>query len=221
MRQIFIGLITEGTTDNRFLESITKRTFEEIGFDCNGDIEIFVKPLAINKTNLGFVDYVRHASKRGVEEFGISVLCVHADADDIDDTKAYNYKIIPAKEILKGLDKDEYCTLLTPLIPVQMIEAWMLADKDLLKKEIGTAKSDNELGINKLPEQVRDPKTVIENAIRISMEHLPKRRRGLNIGELYQPLGQKISLVELDKLDSFKKFKEEIRQAYHALNYMG
>lgn len=220
MRQIFIGLITEGSTDNRFLESVAKRTFEEIGFDCNGDIEIFVTPLAINKTNLGFTDYVLHASKQGVKEFGISVLCVHADADDIDDTNAYNYKIIPAKEILKDFDKDEYCTLLTPLIPVQMIEAWMLADKELLKKEIGTTKSDSDLGINRFPEQLRDPKAVIENAIRVSMEHLPKRRRGLNIGELYQPLGQKINLEELDKLDSYKKFKEEIRQTYRDLNYM-
>lgn len=220
MRQIFIGLITEGTTDNRFLESIAKRTFEEIGFDCNGDIEIFVTPLVINKTNLGFVDYVRHASKHGVEEFGITVLCVHTDADDIDDKKAYTYKIIPAKEILNGMDKDEYCTILTPLIPVQMIETWMLADRELLKKEIGTTRSDNDLGINKIPEQVRDPKALIENAIRISMEHLPKRRRNLYIGQLYQPLGQKISLIELDKLDSFKKFKEEIRQTYRALNYM-
>ena len=220
MRQIFIGLITEGTTDNRFLESIAKRTFEEIGFDCNGDLEIFVTTLSINKTNLGFVDYVLHASKYGLEEFGISVLCVHADADDIDDTNAYTYKIIPATQILNNLDEDKYCTLLTPLIPVQMIESWMLADKELLKKEIGTTRSDIDLGLNRIPEQVRDPKALIENAIRVSMEHLPKRRRNLNIGELYQPLGQKISLVKLDELDSFKKFKEEIRRTYRTLNYM-
>ena len=220
MKQIFIGLITEGTTDSRFLESITKRTFEEIGFDCNGDIEIFVKLLDINKSRLGFVDFVRHSSKKGLEEFGISVLCVHTDADDIDDTNAYNYKIVPAKELLNSLANDEYCKLLTPLIPVQMMEAWMLSDKELSKKEIGTTKSDNDLGINRSPEQVRDPKSLIENAIRISREHLPKRRRGLNIGELYQPLGQKISMNELDKLDSFRKFKEEIRRAYRELNYM-
>ncbi len=220
MRQIFVGLITEGSTDNRFLESVAKRSFEEIGFDCNGDVEIFVKPLSISKSNLGFVDYVRNASKHGVDEFGISALCVHTDADDIDDTNAYKYKIFPAKELLKDLDNFEYCTLLIPLVPVRMIEAWMLADKELLKKEIGTTKSDVELGINRFPEQIRDPKAIIENAIRISMEHLPRRRRSLNIGELYQPLGQKISLEELDKLDSYKKFKEEIRQTYRDLNYM-
>lgn len=220
MKQIVIGLITEGTTDNRFLESIAKRTFEEIGFDCNGDIEIFVTTLSINKTNLRFVDYVQHASKYGLEEFGISVLCIHADADDMDDTNVYNFKILPAQEILNRLDEGKYCTLLTPLIPVQMMEAWMLADKELLKKEIGTTRSDIDLGINRKPEQVKNPKALIENAIRVSMEYLPKRRRNLTIGELYQPLGQKIRLAELDKLDSYKKFKDEIRRTYRTLNYM-
>lgn len=220
MRQIFIGLITEGTTDTRFLESITKRTFEEIGFDCNGDIEVFVKTLKVNKSKLGFVDYILKASRQGVEEFGIMSLCVHSDADDMDDTNAYKYKIIPAKEKLDAVDKDLYCTIITPLIPIQMIEAWMLADTILLKKEIGTSRTDSELGLNKSPERIGDPKALIENAIRISMENLPKRRKSLSIGELYLPLGQKISLKELNKLASFRKFKEEIRQTYRTLNYM-
>lgn len=34
---------------------------------------------------------------------------------------------------------------------IQMVEAWMLADKELLKSEIGTQKSDFELGILRAP----------------------------------------------------------------------
>ena len=42
-KQIFIGLATEGTTDVRFLESIVKRTFEDIALkECQQDIDIYI-----------------------------------------------------------------------------------------------------------------------------------------------------------------------------------
>ena len=38
------------------------------------------------------------------------------------------------------------------IVPIQMTESWMLAEKELLKKEIGTDKTDIELGIHRDPE---------------------------------------------------------------------
>ena len=38
--QLIIGFVTEGSTDYRFLESIIQRTFEDVAFDCDGEIEI-------------------------------------------------------------------------------------------------------------------------------------------------------------------------------------
>lgn len=220
-KQIFVGLMTEGPTDNRLLESIVKRTFDEIGFECNGEVETFVKFISINKTGLEFVEQVSEASKKGTEEYGIMILCVHADADNDDDSYTFRNKIIPAKDELYTKDGNDYCKLITAIVPVQMIEAWMLADKELLKKEIGTNKTDNELGINHNPENIADPKFAIENAIRIARQELTKKRRkNLSISELYLPIGQKITFEKLDTLPSFLKFKEAIREAYRSLNYM-
>ena len=97
----------------------------------------------------------------------------------------------------------------------------MLADKALLKQEIGTNKSDIELGINRHPETVSDPKEVISNAIRIAREELTqKRRRQLTITELYLPLGQSVDLSKLENLTSYQDFKKNIREAFVQLNLL-
>lgn len=217
-KQIIIGLITEGPTDIRFLESIVRRTFEEIAFECIQDIDIYVHPLKTPKAD-SFVDYTKNASNDGVTSYGIMTLAVHTDADRDTYQERMNNKIDPAKNALNELG-DDYCKLLTPIIPVRMIEAWMLADKQLLKSEIGTTKSDSDLGINRDPETIADPKHVIEEAIRIATEHLPKRRQRLSISDLYAIIGDTVSLTELAKLNSYCKFQDVVRDTYRALNYM-
>lgn len=218
--QIFIGLATEGTTDIRFFESIVRRTFQEIALqECRPDIDIEIRRLNTKKTGLSFTEYVKQASYDGVKDFGMMVLAIHADADKetYDGRKKYN--IDPAQE---ELDKqgDDYCKILTPVIPVRMMEAWMLADKELLKSEIGTTKSDNDLKINRDPETIADPKAVIEEAIRIAQSDLPKRRQRLTISDLYAIIGDKISINKLLSLDSYQKFQDEVRATYRTLNYM-
>jgi len=97
----------------------------------------------------------------------------------------------------------------------------MLADKELLKTEIGTSQSDAELGINRSPEAYPDPKQAIESAIRIARQSLTKRRRhDLSISELYLPVGQKIPLGTLYRLHSYQKFKKAIINAFKNFNYL-
>lgn len=217
-KQIIIGLITEGPTDIRFLESIVRRTFEDIAFECAQDIDIFVHPLRASKTG-SFVDYIKRASNEGIISFGIMTLAVHTDADRDTYEERMDNKIMPAQSVLNELN-DDYCKLLTPIIPVRMIEAWMLADKELLKSEIGTTKSDGDLGIDRDPERIADPKHVIEEAIRIATENLPKRRQKLSISELYAIIGDTISITELERLDSYRRFQDAVRNTYMELNYL-
>ena len=161
-RQVFIGFTTEGTTDVRFLRKIIERSFEEIAYECQGDVEPVVWPLEVKKTDLSFSEYALKAAQQGVEEIGMMILCIHSDADDATNQNVLDNKIAPARELIKAQSDDTTCKILVPAIPVQMMESWMLADKDLLKNEIGTTKTDNELGINRSPESITDPKAVIE-----------------------------------------------------------
>lgn len=216
-RQLFVGLFTEGTTDIRFLEPVVEKTLNQIA----SEIEFLVIPIEIIKTGLSFNQQVLTASKKAFEEDGISILCVQADADarSLEDT--LEYKITPARILLEEQSETEYCKTLVAIIPIQETEAWMLADKDLLKTQLGTTLSDTDLGIQKAPESTANPKEVIENAIRIAREGETKRRRNdFSISALYSPIGEKIELEKLETLPSFQHFKENLINAFRKLNYL-
>lgn len=217
--QVIIGFATEGTTDVRFLESIIQRTFEEVAFECNSDIHVLPVQSLEKVTGEDFVGMMLEYAKRSIEH-GIMVLCIHADADDSDDRKAFTYKITPAFEFVRHTNAD-VCKILVAIVPVQMTEAWMLADPDLLRHEIGTSKNANDLGIARAPETFSNPKAAIEEAIRIARSDSSARRRHqLRISELYQPIGQKIQLKTLERLAAYQKFKEAVREAYRQLHYL-
>jgi hypothetical protein len=150
---------------------------------------------------------------------GINILCVHADADSYTDTNAYTSKVTPAFNTISGIEQ-QVCKNLVAIVPVQMIEAWMLADKELLCIEMRTAISYEELTINRPAENIADPKETIKVALRIAQNDLPKRRRRIDIGDLYQPLGQKLSIEKLQTLPSYNKFRTSVETAYRRLNYL-
>lgn len=219
MKQVIVGFGTEGSTDERFLRSVIQRSVEEIAFECNGQIEIF--PVHYIAHPQG--DFVQIVTSYALEaeKAGVMVLCIHVDADAPTDKQSRKNKIVPAFAAVQNIRDCLVCKNLVAIIPVQMMEAWMLSDKKLLQSELGTEKSFEGLGLNKDPEAYSDPKKTIEDAIRIARQGMTKRRRqDLTIGELYQPIGQKISLVELEKLPSYQSFKEEIRGAFRKLNYL-
>ncbi len=219
MSQIIIGFTTEGNTDVRFLSSIIERTFVEVAFECETQIEIITPIIILEKEKGSFNDQVLTVSKKAYER-GAMVVCIHVDADAENDNGVFVDRIKPAFEYVNN-SFGGMCKNLVPLIPVQMTESWMLADKELLKEEIGTNTTDHHLGINRSPEAIANPKAIITEAIRIAREPLVKRRRrDLTISELYQPIGQKVFLDLLSNLGSFAKFKEGVREAYRFLSYL-
>jgi hypothetical protein len=218
---ILTGLFTEGTTDNRFLESVVKRTLEDVAFDCTGDLDVELELIKINKTGLTFNEQILEASKLAFNKFSILVLFVHTDADDKDDETVFRNKINPAQELLLSQEDNICCKKMVAIVPIQMTESWMIIDRGLLKSEIGVEESDAELGIHLNPETLHDPKAVIEGIIRISKEGKTKRKRnkGLDISDLYQIIGQKIELSELEKLPSYLKFKNSLIEVLKELNF--
>jgi hypothetical protein len=217
---ILAGLFTEGTTDVRFLSSVVERTLIDVVFDCAGEFETKVEVITINKSGLNFNQQIIEASRFAFDKFGVVFLFVHTDSDATTDDLIFKSKIVPAKENLL-LQDDRHCKHIVAIVPIQMTESWMLADKNLLKEEIGIEKTDAELGIHVNPEAITNPKSLIENIIRLSKEDLPKRRRnrGLNISDLYQIIGQKIEISELEKLPSYVKFKNSLIDKLRELNY--
>ncbi len=218
MNILIIGFTTEGSTDVRFLESIIRRTFEAVACECEADIEIYdVQHLPVEGST--FTDEVLRAA-RAAENSGVMVLCVHADADDDTDANVVLTKIKPAFTLVEQ-HREEVCKNLVAIVPVQMTEAWMLADKELLRQEVGTNKTYQELDLARRPETIADPKEAIKNALRVAQEDAPRRRRNrITISDLYQRMGQKLSLDKLALLPSYARFRDAVREAFVKLNYL-
>lgn len=218
--QIIVALTSEGTTDVRFLENIVKQAFELVAQECDKDVEIF-DVQTLNTTKIGyskFSEYVIAASKESVG-CGATTIAIHSDADKntYDERKKYNF--VPAQNALDTERNETVCKLVTPIIPVRMIEAWMLADTTLLKFEIGTKLSDHELGIDSDPEQMADPKYKIEEAIRIANQKSTHKKhvKNIDISELYETLGQRLETKNLASLKSYQRFLDEIRETFKSL----
>lgn len=216
IKQIIIALATEGSTDHRFLPNIIQRTFERVAFEDQQEIEIF-EPICLSQiSGENIREKAKQYASQAVEQ-GAMVLCFHADADNRTDENSFNERINPAFDAIKS-DKRDLCKKLVAIVPIKMTEAWMLADKELLKKQLCTDKSDSELEIDKHPESFSNPKETIKKAINKAREGITKRhRKKLTIDDLYSPLGTTIELSKLESLSSYKKFEKAVRDIFPQL----
>lgn len=220
VKQIYIGLYSEGRSDDRFLVSIIRKAFDDVAFAAPGDFEFYIEPIHINRAGLSYPQQVLVASEKGVEQFGILVLCIHKDSDNDSDHTAFATSINPSIELLER-SSGRICKVAVPIVPIQMIEAWLLADLRLLKNAIGTSLSNEELGFSASPETLSNPKRVIEDAIRIVQSARTRRRRyDLSLSQLYMPLGDQIPIESLNRLSSFLKFKDSVKRAFISLNFI-
>ena len=221
MYQLFVGLIAEGNTDVRFLKNVIAHAMRDISWECNRDIEVFDIRI-IRAAGPNFVEKMLAASSAASKQFGLSVLCIHADSDHRTIQSVLDNKFSPFFAELAHKDDAGYCKQIIPTIPIQMIESWMLADKELLKQLINASgMRDIDLGLERPPESYSDPKVAIENAISISMSHLPKKRRdSISISNLYETLGNRLSLNLLREIPSFVFFENNVRKAFQNLGLM-
>ena len=212
-----IAFTTEGSTDERFLGNIIERTFESLLFEGNTEIEIH-SPVHVTGNSESFIEKIKALA---ITYNYFHIICVHCDSDSISNEAVLNHKINPAFQLVN--ETDNVCKNLVAVIPVQMTEAWMLADIDLFLEEINTDKSCNELN---LPcrvgniENISNPKARIEDALREAQMNISRRRSKLKIADLYTPISQKLSLYQLEQLPSFRDFKENVRCSLIKLNYL-
>jgi hypothetical protein len=219
IQQLIVGFATEGNTDNRFLESVIQRTVEWLTFyECAGQIEV-LPLISLSKERGAFTEVVDQYSRKAFES-GVMILCIHTDADANTDENAFRHKITPAFEQVMAQNEEVHCKNLVAIVPVKMTEAWMLADIELLKQQLGSNHRDLDLGIHSTPDDYANPKAAIKEAIRLALENVSPRRRDLAISELYTPIGQKIALAKLRKLKSFCKFEEAVRVGLRKLHYL-
>lgn len=193
MQQILFGVYAEGPTDYRYYPTLLRRYIIHLCLKNGIDTEI-MQPLRIERRSGSFVEQM---SEVEVEFRGLQHIFVHNDADGRTTDSVVENKWQPWMERCEQPEK------WIPVIPVRMLESWLLADREALASTfiISSAKITEILGHSN-PEQIPDPKAKLGEIIRAG-----KQRRTTGYEE---NLAQRSRFSELEKLSSFQELREHL-----------
>jgi hypothetical protein len=218
-----MALYTEGATDNRFLPLIVQRTAEELLLQRASQV-VDVLPVQVIQgiKQESRAEAILQAAKQSQ---GYQLLLIHSDADDRSASAALSERIQPGLDLVAQQPVNvELCRDLVPIVPVTMIEAWMLADAEALCEIMRTEQSLQDLTIPTSPdaiERIAYPKDRLAQILRNASAYRSRRRRREHtVSELYEPLGQQIDLSKLGRLSAYQTFQEDLASALRFLHYI-
>lgn len=220
MTTLALALYAEGRTDERFLPIIIQRTAERVLYQRGRTpVDVF-GPVVLNhditRTFKGRAECILEAARRSA---GYHALIVHADADHPSPDRAAAERIQPGFDLIRRA-KESVCHQLLPIIPVQTIEAWMLADPEALQQVIGTNLDAQALGLPAQAHQVESdtsPKQTLHRTLQRALAHRPRRRRRIDPGTVYEPLARRIDLERLGAVAAYQQFVHDMIEVLIAL----
>lgn len=219
MRQLVLALYAEGATDERFLPRIIQRTAEHLlagyGVDIL-DLEVINSSVHRLPTLIGQFEAAAREAK------GRHILIVHQDADAPDQESALRERIQPGLDLVHQ-KPERYQQDIVPLIPVRMVEAWMLADPIALCQVIPGCSSPDELNLPQKPDQVEhisDPKAELK---RITSTYQARRRRSRSHAyraKIQGRLADEIAIERLKRVPAYQTFEQKFSQVLRKLHFL-
>jgi hypothetical protein len=218
MNMLVLGLYVEGPTDDRFLPVIIQRTAEQILLQHNRAEVIVLEPI-IMKKHPNIAHRNESILRAALDAYGFHALIVHADADGPSRNEAFRNRFESGYTLVQACTEN-VCKDLIPIIPVRMIEAWMLADRDQFIKALGIKTSQQELGLHPKAKQVEsyhDPKAVIASVIQQTYPDKPQHWGRIR-GQLYADLAPMIRLSQLNEVPAYQQFVSNLTVTLKAIN---
>ena len=217
MNSVTFGLYAEGRTDERFLPILIRRASENVLIQYDRSNIEAIEPILIKVQYDSYPDRADRIRAAAQEACGYHALIIHADADDLDYQQAYNERFKPGLERVRV--EQNVCRELIPIIPVRMIEAWMLADIEALEKVLDTAINPRSLQLKKTHqvEKYQDPKSTLESIIQSVFPNKQKQWSRIK-GLLYAELAPLIRLSCLKQVPAYKEFEQELSRVLKILN---
>lgn len=224
MSALVTALYAEGPTDKRFLPTVIQRTAADLLAHRGRQVTDVLLPTTLEPMprESRAADNVLIVARQA---HGYHILFIHADADAPTPERAHAERIAPGiARIAAARDSGEsVCHDIIPVIPVQMVEAWLLADADALRAVLGTAANSDALPIPTSATQIEgmaNPKERLSEIVRLAYAHRTRRRRRFDVGELFQPLGEQIRLEQLGRLPAYQTFVADLTYALIQLNFL-
>ena len=126
MNMLVMGLYVEGPTDDRFLPVIIQRTAEQILLQHDRAEIVVLEPI-IMKKHPEIAHRDESILRTARDAYGFHALIVHAYADGSTRDEAIRNRFEPGNRLIQACT-EHICKNILPIIPVRMVEAWMLAD---------------------------------------------------------------------------------------------
>jgi len=219
MKTLTLALYAEGRTDERFLPELIEHIVIDLlcqhGANDISVNSIIVLPGNEIRADASQIQRIVNAARLAN---GYHALIVHADADAPDRDKALQERFYPGRKIITQY-LHETCQELIPLIPVRMIEAWMLVDAEALCTILPGCKDAATLELFKDPKQVEhilNPKQELQHIIKKVTGH----RRQPNITEIQTSLAEEINLALLRKVPAYQEFEHDLEITLRKLHFI-
>jgi hypothetical protein len=224
MNMLVLALYVEGNADERFLPIVVQRTAQELLLH-EGRMVVDVLPPYVVVPDEPQPDRATAILAVARQTAGYHALIIHADADHPSPERALGERIQPGLARITAACQagESVCDIAVPLVPVQMTEAWMLADAEALRVVIGTRLVSQQFG---LPARARDlesdpdPKQTLHEVVSRALADRPRRRRRLDRSDLDEPLARQISLARLAEIPSYQQFVANLRLALRSLHFI-
>jgi hypothetical protein len=217
---LVMALAVEGPTDTRFFPPLLQRTAESLlllrGIDTIDVLDPVVSrfPPDIETQAEGILWLAQQLA-------GYEALVIHIDADAPSVERAMRERYTPGLDLVQAAREagTDVCRHLIPLVPIRMLESWMLADGLKLREVIGTDESEQALGLPAVPHQVEhipEPKRVLADVLRRAFGNNRRRQRRAtqDLPQIQELLGRQIRLDQLRRVPSFVTFETLLASAF-------
>lgn len=107
------------------------------------------------------------------------------------------------------------------VVPVRETETWALADSECLLRILGTQRTARELGLPESAhelERLADPKATFKDIVQRARPGRRGRRRPAPASFL-DLIGQEARISQLESLEAFRTFKDELDAALRLLGF--
>jgi len=204
-------LVSDGSSDQALIPAIKWLLVEHgAGEGIDGrwaDFRHLIKP------PVGLKDKIIKA----IDLYPCDLLCVHRDAENA----AHEIRKQEIDDIVEQLSNENLLQMpAICVVPIRMLEAWLLMDESAIRRAAGNPKGKMPLGlprINRL-ESVADPKRILFDALEIASGLRGRRLAKLNFPALRYRVADLISdHAPLRNLSAFKMLEADISGFMEAL----
>ena len=215
-RDLRIAFCGEGNTDSRVVPVFIEKIIGELATREPINLTIATQSWDLR---LRFPEAVAEVVRQSQPLYHLVV--AHLDADAADESHVRAQKVIPAEQALAEAQ------LSTPLlvwaIPVQAIEAWLLASSSSFALAL-TQRSDraHEVAFPNHPERIHrdEAKQLYTESVYQLLASTSRKRRRIRPEQFMSTIAIEVALTDMRRLPSFRRFEDSLERALRDLGYL-